>query len=621
MKNIKTIWSIALLAATLLITGGCERKLDGLKLATYPTEGVVFDDGFTTGMYYSAFGTSKVTAFSLDYSVKYSGSCSMRFAVPDLGDPNGSYAGGVFGSNPARDLSGYNVLTFWAKASQPVTIAEIGFGNDLGASRYQVSVNNLPVNANWMQYYIPIPNPALLTQEGGLLYYAAIPQDGRGYTFWIDDLQFVSLGTIAHSEFGIYEGRDTVIDNLEGGDKINIVGLYARFNLPTGVDEKVNLTASYFTYASSDPSVATVDSVGVVTVADSGSAVITAKVGKEAAKGSLRVISTGKTVGPLAPPPAPTVSSDKVISLYSNAYTNVPVDSWNTHWQYSTAENEFIKIQGDDVIRYKKLNFVGIEFTSQPVNATAMTYFHLDIWTPNSTNNKTFKVKLVDFGADGVIGGTDNSESEVTISSPPLASQQWISLDIPFVCFSGLKSRAHLAQLILSGDLPDIYLDNVYFYDGGPPPPAPTTAAPVPSFAAADVISVFSDAYTNLAGTDFNPNWGQTTVYSKVLIAGTNTIKYAGLNYQGIQLASNQNVSSMGYLHLDYWSSVSVSLKIYLISPGPTEKAYTLSVPTNGWSGADIPLSYFSNVDLTKVMQFKFEGNGDIFIENLLFHK
>jgi hypothetical protein len=77
----------------------------------------------------------------------------------------------------------------------------------------------------------------------------------------------------------------------------------------------------------------------------------------------------------------------------------------------------------------------------------------------------------------------------------------------------------------------------------------------------------------------------------------------------------------MGYLHVDFWSSNSVSLKIFLISPGPAEKAYNLNVPTSGWSSADIPLSYFSGVDLTKVMQFKFEGNGDIFLENLLFHK
>ncbi len=621
MKNLKSICSITALVTILLVAVSCERKFDGLKLATYPTTADVFNDGFSSGLYYAAYGTSKVTAFSVDYSVKYSGTCSMKFEVPDAGDPDGSYAGGVFGSNPARDLSGYTVLTFWAKASQPVTINILGFGNDMGASKYQVSLTNLAINSNWMEYYIPIPNPSLLTQERGQFFYAATPQDGRGYTFWIDDLKFEALGTIAHSEFGIFNGADTVVNNVQAGDNITISGLFATFNLPTGINEEVNLTSSYFTFSSSNATVATVDSLGIVHIADSGSAVITAKVGNMAANGSLTIHSTGKPVGPATPPPTPTFSSDKVISLYSNAYTNVPVDTWNAHWQYSTAENQFIKIQGDDIILYQKLNFVGIEFTSHTIDASAMTYFHLDIWTPNPTTNKTFKIKLVDFGLDGVVGGSDNSESEVTIASPPLATQQWISLDIPFLSFSGLNSRTHLAQLVLSGDLPDVYLDNVFFYNNGTPPPAPTTAAPTPTFSPADVLSVFSDAYTNLPGTDLNPNWGQTTVFSQILIQGNNTIKYAGLNYQGIQLGSNQNLTSMSYLHLDFWSSFSTSLKVYLISPGPVETPYTLIVPTSGWSSVDIPLSSFAPVDLTNVFQFKFEGNGDVFVNNILFHK
>jgi hypothetical protein len=77
----------------------------------------------------------------------------------------------------------------------------------------------------------------------------------------------------------------------------------------------------------------------------------------------------------------------------------------------------------------------------------------------------------------------------------------------------------------------------------------------------------------------------------------------------------------MTYLHLDFWSSTSSSLKVFLISPGPIETPYTLTVPTTGWTSLDIPLSAFSPVDLTNVFQLKFEGNGDIFIDNLLFHQ
>jgi hypothetical protein len=104
-------------------------------------------------------------------------------------------------------------------------------------------------------------------------------------------------------------------------------------------------------------------------------------------------------------------------------------------------------------------------------------------------------------------------------------------------------------------------------------------------------------------------------------VAGNNTLKYAGLNYQGIQLASSQNVSAMGFLHIDFWSATSTSLKVFLISTGPVETPYSLTVPTSGWSSVDIPLSSFAPVDLADVIQFKFEGNGDIFIDNILFHK
>jgi len=621
MKNRKSYYSITALIATLLIAVSCERKLDGLELATYPTTPEVYIDGFSAGLYYAAYGTSKVTAFSVDNNVKYKGSSSMRFDVPDQGDPYGSYVGGVFGTNPGRDLSGYNVLTFWAKASQPATLNEVGFGNDMGESKYMVTLTNLAVNSNWMKYYIPMPDPSVLTQERGMFSYAAAPANGRGYTFWIDEVQFENLGTIAYKNFGIFNGQDSVKNNVENGDEYKIAGLYASFNLPTGVDQKVNLSARYFTFTSSKPSVATVDELGTIKVMDTGSAVITAKVGEINAKGSLTINSVGQLVAPTEPAPTPTLSSDKVISLFSNAYTNVKVDTWNTHWLYSTAENEDVQIQGNDAIRYRNLNFVGIEFTSQPIDATAMTHFHIDIWTPDATEGKTFKILLADFGADGAYGGNDDSSSEISVSSPPLASQNWISLNIPLSSFSGLTSRSHLAQLVISGDLPNVYIDNVYFANTGSAPTEPTTAAPVPTYVAGNVISVFSDSYTNIPGTDLNPPWQQATVVTQVPIAGNNTLKYKGLNYQGIQLGSAQNVSAMTYLHLDFWTATSTSLKVFLISSGPVEVPYTLTVPTSGWTSVDIPLSSFSPVALSDVIQFKFEGNGDIYLDNILFRK
>jgi hypothetical protein len=48
------------------------------------------------------------------------------------------------------------------------------------------------------------------------------------------------------------------------------------------------------------------------------------------------------------------------------------------------------------LLKKQCIEFCGIEATSKPINASAMTHFHTDIWSSDLTE---FKVKLVDFGA------------------------------------------------------------------------------------------------------------------------------------------------------------------------------------------------------------------------------
>lgn len=624
MKNFNIKYSaFALpLAVALLTFFSCKRDIDELEPATFPTTPEVFIDGFSAGLNYAAFGGSKVTAFDVDTDVKYRGSASMKFAVPDAGDPAGAYAGGAYYTNAGRDLSGYDALTFWARATKAATIDIVGFGNDLGEAKYQVTLQNVAVNTNWKKYIIPIPDPSKLTQERGMFFYSEGPEEGLGYTFWIDELKFENLGTLANPRPAMLLGQDQVIP-AETGQQLPIGGLTQTFNMPTGVDQTIGAAPAYFTFTSSNPSVATVSSAGVVSIVDAGSAVITATLGGIDAEGSMTVESTGQAVGPQAPAPTPTVSPDSVISMFSNAYTNVEVDTWNTYWEFSTAVESYLQIAGDDVIRYRDLNFVGIEFSSQTINASGMTHFHIDIWTPDPTNPPAaFRVLLVDFGANGTFDGGDDSSHELSFTSPLLQTGQWVGIDVPLSNFTGLTSRAHLAQLVLSGDLPNVYIDNVYFYNSGSTvSTGPTVAAPVPTRNPADVISIFSDTYTNVAGTDFNPNWGQATVVSQTAIQGNNTLLYSGLNYQGTQFANNLDVSSMTHLHLDFWTSNSSGLNVFLISPGPTETPFALSVPTNGWASVDIPLSSFSPVDLADLIQFKFDGNGDIYLDNIYFYK
>lgn len=610
-----------------LAVNSCKKRdLADLQPVTYPTTAEVFIDDFTSDLAYAAFGGSDVKAFQVDNQVSYNNTkASMRIAVPDANSPQGSYAGGVYFSKTGRDLSGYNALTFYIKATQPATIGVVGFGNDLGASAHVVSLNNLQVNANWKKVIIPIPDPSKLNPEKGLFYFSAGPMNGSGYTFWIDEVRFEKLTTLANLTGYVRGGNADSLTRAENGDSTGMAQYQASVNLPTGVNETVDISPNYFSFNSSNTATAVVSANGGVKVTGAGTALITASLGGKAATGSLKIVSSGPAILPPGPAPVPPArNSSDVISLYSNAYTNVPVDTWNTHWQYSTAENYFIKIGNDDVIRYRFLNFVGIEFKNPTINIAPMRYLHMDIWTPDPTTlPNNFKVLLVDFGANGVFGGGDDVQHEITVTAPTLVSNNWVSLDIPLSQFTGLTTRAHLAQMVLSGTVPNVFVDNVYFYRL---PVTPATAAPVPTRPAANVLSIFSDTYTNVAGTDFNPNWGQSTISTQGPIAGNNTLHYANFNYQGTQLGASQNVSTYNFLHLDYYSTNTSQLRIFLISPGPVETPYTLTVPTAGWNSIDIPLSAFSPVNLGNIIQLKFDANGtsdfgDIYLDNIYFWK
>lgn len=145
-----------------------------------------------------------------------------------------------------------------------------------------------------------------------------------------------------------------------------------------------------------------------------------------------------------------------------------------------------------------------------------------------------------------------------------------------------------------------------------PAPPARTTAK---------VISIFSDAYANVAGTDFNPWWGQSTVVSTIKIGEDNVLKYATLNYQGTQLTGQVNALTMNKLHVDVWTSDATQFQITPISPGPKEKLVSCTpLVKNQWNSFDIDLSSFTGVNMAEIFQFKVVGDGTVYIDNLYFY-
>lgn len=162
--------------------------------------------------------------------------------------------------------------------------------------------------------------------------------------------------------------------------------------------------------------------------------------------------------------------------------------------------------------------------------------------------------------------------------------------------------------------------------DGCPAVAGPSAAATTPIIDAANVISVYSNAYTDIAGTNFNPGWGQAGTYAAETVGGDDVIKYGNINYQGIEYGTT-DVSTMTNLHFDIYTSDLAGIDIFLIDD-TGEIAVTKTLTPNQWNSIDIPLSDFTGRDLTKVFQFKLAGNpwneagfGTIWVDNIYFNK
>jgi hypothetical protein len=344
--------------------------------------------------------------------------------------------------------------------------------------------------------------------------------------------------------------------------------------------------------------------------------------------------SAGAATAPTVAAPTPTRPSTDVISMFSNAYTNKTVDTWRTGW--SAASLTDLQIAGNDTKKYSSLDYVGIETLGANVlDISSMLYFHVDAWTADLTE---FKVKIVDFGADGAFAGGDDKEHQVTLTPK---QNEWNSFDIPLSDFTGLTTNKHIGQLIFAGTPPGsgtVYVDNVYYHKTPiVDPNTPQTAAPTPTFAATDVISLFSNAYTNKPVDTWRTGWSSATL-ADVQIAGNDTKKYTALDFVGVETvgANKIDASTMTHFYLNAWTPNLTAFKVKLVDMGADgvvggsddkEFELTLTTPTlSAWNTYDVPLSSFTGLtSRANIGQMIFVGNptgtGTVFIDNVLYRK
>lgn len=573
-----------------------DKTADAVVVVTPLFAGPVFQDDYAAGLSFSPFGGS-VNLLTVDSTVYHAGTASLKIAVPASG-----YTGGSLNAATPQNLSAYNAITFWAKASKAsATLNVAGFGDSAtGDTRYKAETGPLALTTTWTKFIVPIPNASKLTDSIGLFHFAE-GSEGAAYSIWLDEIQYVTLAaaelgaptaaTVAWGPIAVEPGKTAP---LPGGNTLT-------YTLPAV--QLSNVSIRYFTVASSAPGIASVGTDGLVKGLSFGTATLTATFGGLEVPGSALV--TVAALAPTSAPPRPTVDPTKVISLLSKAYTNVPVDTWNTGWGVVGAFSE-VTIGGDDMKKYAGLSYAGIEFTgAHSIDATGMTYLHMDVWTPDMTD---FHVKLVDFGAGGIYAGGDDSESEVSVNAtsvPALTGQkQWVRLDIPLANFSSLKSRAHLAQMLPIDPTGKgtVFIDNVYFHNSpyiDTVPPVLTITDNVPGSTATgdvtftftfneDIGSSFTDSDVVVTGgTPGTLTKSSSTVYTLVVTPAANAVGTITVNVAAGAFSDTTNNASTTAATATQDYDTRVGIKTPMDLPLVTFDSLSVSYGLAGFGGAE----------------------------------
>lgn len=492
MKNQKNNYlKLTLLLSLVLLTNvSCERELsDDAVLSTFPKTAEIYTDDFV-GMgsdFYKPYGGSKFTAFSVDSEEGYESNSSIRIDVPNATDPEGAYAGGIFVIDGAgRNLTDFDALTFYVKASQGVTVGEFGFGEDFGENKFITTITNVGVGTNWTKITIPILDASKLLQERGMFRYAAgtTSTNGFGFTLWIDEIKFEKLGTTNLLYPFILNGDDNSVDGFAGSNQI-ISGLGAVYSLANGQNVTINAAPSYFNFNVSNTSVVSplaLNNLGQMftsVIGNTGSAVVTAQVGNTLAQGSLTI----NAVGAFPHAPIPTRPASSVVSLFSNAYNNLPVRHYNGFFSGSNTQGgagndpnnvdiqaPFINGSIDNIINYTQLDFVSIGMyeTVPRVNISGMTHMHVDINVKQAVAPSNFiRIEL----HSSLANGPTTSSGSFVVNAATLTNVDangWASLNIPISSFPGFNDATNLGQVFFvsgnPGGIFNIWVDNVYFY-------------------------------------------------------------------------------------------------------------------------------------------------------------
>jgi hypothetical protein len=332
---------------------------------------------------------------------------------------------------------------------------------------------------------------------------------------------------------------------------------------------------------------------------------------------ALMLLTTAAFAQPSTSAPTPSQNASEVTSVFSQQYNNIAGVNYNPSWGQATQFSWFT-IGSDSILQYTGLNFQGIEYSAAAatdINGSTVKTVHFDIWTSNLTTIDIY-----------VINRVPQEERSIRKTLTPNA---WNSIDIDISEYSSqgmtVTSLYQFKFVDPNNSSATFYADNIYFY-GAVAVTEPQKAAENPLVAAKNVTSIYSESYDDPSGINYYPNWGQGTQFTEFAIGEDSMLQYSNLDFQGIELGEDLDLSSMEFLHIDVWSSSLDTLAVYAISQSTGERNVKLGLNDAAWSSFDIPVSQFTDqgLSMTDIHQLKLEDlsrtGGTVFIDNIYFY-
>jgi hypothetical protein len=167
-------------------------------------------------------------------------------------------------------------------------------------------------------------------------------------------------------------------------------------------------------------------------------------------------------------------------------------------------------------------------------------------------------------------------------------------------------------------------------------------SAPVPTRNPANVLSVFSDTYTNVPVTYYNGFWtpGSSTGSADFSVNGNNVLNYTSFNYVGIAFANpTLNATSMTHIHFNMYIPGNVPPNFdFLISIedwGPNQVdnggddtrqqifVRRSQVQPNGWVTIEAPLTLANRNNIGLIIMENINGStlSNFYMDNIYFYR